>query len=83
MPKAKRVVFSFDERSLESLENLREEGNFNTLAQTVRESLHIAHALQKLAAEGFTEVSVRNPDSGDERVLVLPTLVGSRKQSDG
>jgi hypothetical protein len=53
MSKSRRVVFSFDERSLESLEKLTQQGRFSS-----------------------TEILVRNPDTKEERVLVIPTLQG-------
>ncbi len=74
MAKTRRVVFSFDERSLESLEKLTEQGRFTSMADTVRESLQISRALQSQAHQGFTEVIVRNPDTAEERILVIPTL---------
>lgn len=74
MAKTRRVVFSFDERSLESLEKLTEQGRFSSMADTVRESLQISRALQAQAQKGFTEVIVRNPETDEERVLVIPTL---------
>lgn len=80
MAKTRRVVFSFDERSLESLEKLTEQGRFASMADTVRESLQISRALQAQAQQGYTEVIVRNPETDEERVLVIPTLQpGSRK----
>jgi len=77
MPKNRRVVFTFDERSLDSLERLKEQGHFSSLADTVRESLQISRALQAQAKQGFTEVVVRNPDTKEERVLVIPKLTNS------
>jgi Arc/MetJ-type ribon-helix-helix transcriptional regulator len=74
MAKTRRVVFSFDERSLESLEKLTEQGRFSSMADTVRESLQISRALQSQANQGFTEVVVRNPESNEERVIVIPNL---------
>lgn len=74
MAKTRRVVFSFDERSLESLEKLTEQGRFASMADTVRESLQISRALQAQAQQGFTEVIVRNPETDEERVLVIPIL---------
>ena len=44
MAKSKRVVFSFDERSLRALEVMTEEGKYNSMADTVRESLQISRA---------------------------------------
>jgi Arc/MetJ-type ribon-helix-helix transcriptional regulator len=82
MPKNKRVVFSFDERSLESLEKLTQQGRFSSMADTVRESLQISRALQSQAGQGFTEVVVRNPETNEERVLVIPTLQTGSARSE-
>lgn len=83
MSKTKRVVFSFDERSLESLQDLTEQGRYSSMADTVRESLQISRALQSQAGQGFTEVMVRNPETDEERVLVIPTLQPSSKKPEG
>jgi Arc/MetJ-type ribon-helix-helix transcriptional regulator len=83
MSKNKRVVFSFDERSLESLQKLTEQGRFSSMADTVRESLQISRALQSQAGQGFTEVLVRNPETNEERVLVIPTLQAASAKSEG
>jgi Arc/MetJ-type ribon-helix-helix transcriptional regulator len=71
MANAKRVVFSFDERSLESLENLKEQGRFSSMGEAVRESLQINRALRSQAEQGFTEVIVRNPATKEERWIVI------------
>jgi Arc/MetJ-type ribon-helix-helix transcriptional regulator len=81
MSKTRRVVFSFDERSLESLQELTDQGRFSSMADTVRESLQISRALQAQAGRGFTEVLVRNPETNEERVLVIPTLQPGRPKS--
>lgn len=74
MPRAQRVVFSFDERSLESLQRIREQGRFSSMGDAVRESLQISRALQSQAEQGFSELVVRNPQTGEERVIVIPNL---------
>jgi len=74
MSKSKRVTFTFDERSLDTLEDMTEEGHFSSMAETVRESLKISRALQSQAKKGFTELNVRNPETGEERVIVIPHL---------
>jgi hypothetical protein len=74
MAKAQRVVFSFDERSLESLQKIKDQGQFSSMADAVRESLQISRALQAQAGQGYTEVVVRNPETKDERVIVIPNL---------
>ncbi len=73
MPK-RRVVFSFDERSLESLQNIKDQGRYSSLGEAVRESLQISKALQSQARQGFHEILVRNPDTNEERVIVIPML---------
>jgi Arc/MetJ-type ribon-helix-helix transcriptional regulator len=83
MAKTRRVVFSFDERSLESLEKLTEQGRFSSMADTVRESLTVSRALQSQANQGYTEVLVRNPETNEERVLVIPTMQSKPAQPDG
>lgn len=83
MSKNKRVVFTFDVRSLESLQKLTEQGRFSSMADTVRESLQISRALQSQAGQGFTEVMVRNPETHEERVLVIPTLQTGSANSEG
>jgi metal-responsive CopG/Arc/MetJ family transcriptional regulator len=70
----KRVVFTFDERSLDSLEKLKKEARFDSLADAVRNSLQVVRALQQQKQQGYTEVVVRNPDSKEERVVVIPNL---------
>lgn len=80
MAKTRRVIFSFDERSLESLEKLTAEGRFASMADTVRESLQISRALQSQAQQGFSEVIVRNPETDEERVLVIPLLQASTRK---
>jgi metal-responsive CopG/Arc/MetJ family transcriptional regulator len=70
----KRVVFTFDERSLDSLEKLKEHARFDSLAEAVRNSLQVARALQQQKVQGYTEVIVRNPESKEERVVVIPDL---------
>ena len=59
------------------------QGRFSSMADTVRESLQISRALQSQANQGFTEVIVRNPETNEERVLVIPTLQGPPSDKEG
>jgi len=79
MPKTQRVVFSFDERSLESLQQIKDQGRFNSMGEAVRESLQISRALQSQASQGFNEIIVRNPETREERVIVIPALLAPGK----
>ena len=67
-------MFSFDEQSLDSLKRITKQGRFPSMADTVRESLQVSRALQVHAGQGFTEVILRNPETQEERVLVIPGL---------
>ena len=75
MASTRRLVFTFDERSLESLQKIKQQGRFSSLADAVRQSLQISKALQSQSEQGFKEVIVRNPKTTEERVLVIPELV--------
>ena len=68
------VVFSFDGGSYGSLEKVKKRGHFASLADTVRQAVEVSGALQSQAQQGYTEVTVRNPETGVERVLVIPRL---------
>jgi hypothetical protein len=72
---SKRVLFSFNDHSYDSLEQMKSEGQFSTLADVVWQSLVVCKALQSHAKQGFTEVTVHNPETGEERILSLPKLV--------
>ena len=74
MAKTQRVVFTFDERSLASLKEMVDQGQFPSMAEAVRESLAVNRALQSQAKQGFTEIVVRDPESKQERVMILPSL---------
>ena len=73
--KSKRVVFTFDDQSIRTLESMTEEGKYSSMADCVRESLQITRALSTLAKRGYTEVIMRNPETGAERVVVIPRLL--------
>jgi hypothetical protein len=80
MASSKRVVFSFDERSYDNLQSLQRKGKFTTMADAVRDSLLITRGLQSQMEQGFTEVVVRNPGTGEERVAIVPSLTPLSKR---
>lgn len=80
MAKSRRLAFTFDERSYDALEEMTQTGHYSSMADTVRGSLQISRALQDQAKQGFTEVTLRNPDTGKERVVVIPILHGASKK---
>lgn len=74
MVESTRVVFTFDERSLDILKRMTENGRFRSMAETVRAALGITQVLQTQQAQGFTEVVVRNPETQQQRTIVIPAL---------
>ena len=68
-----RITFTFDNKSLERLKKMVDEGKFTSMADAVRESLAVNRALLSQAKQGFREVIVRDPKTGKERVMVLPS----------
>ena len=72
---SKRIMFTFDERSLQTLRQMTENAHYSSMADTVRDSLQLAHTLQEMARKGFTDVVVQNPETGAQRLLVIPRLI--------
>ncbi len=70
----KRVVFTFDEGSYKYLKDMAEERHSGSMAEALRASLAVRKALQSQAIKGFSEVIVRNPDTGKERVMAASAL---------
>lgn len=71
---SQRVVFSFDNSSLESLKQVQDRGDFPSMGTAVRESIQISEILQDQVAEGFTEVVLRNPKTNQEKSILIPSL---------
>ena len=73
-----RVIFTFDDRSIESLKYMTEDSGSSSMAATVREALRMAYALREQAKEGFVELILRNPSNGDRRTIVIDFLTRSQ-----
>lgn len=71
---SQRVVFSFDDNSLESLKQVQDRGEFPSMGTAVRESIQISEILQDQVAEGFSEIVLRNPKTNQEKTIVIPSL---------
>jgi hypothetical protein len=74
MPSSKRVLFTFDPRHYRNLKEVTAAGGFSSTADAVRDAVQVVRALQAQAVQGFSEVVVRNPQTKEERVVVLPAL---------
>ena len=68
--KYKKVIFTFSAESLAALEKLQEDGLYDSLAETVKDSLQILWVLQKESKQGYTELIVRNPKTDAEKVVL-------------
>ena len=71
---SQRVVFSFDSDSLQTLTNVKERGGFPSLGMAVRESIQLSDFLQNLVDKGFSEIIVKNPDTNQEKTIVVSSL---------
>ena len=78
---SKRIVFTFGPKNMGSLETVKEKGNFSSLGSAVRESILVNEVLHNQAAEGFTEVVVRNPKTKQEKTIVIPSMQESGANS--
>lgn len=79
---AQKVVFSFDEGSLDSLRNVKENGSFSSMGTAVRDSIQISEVLQDLVSKGFTEVILRNPKTDQEKSVIIPSLQKIAKNAE-
>jgi hypothetical protein len=75
----KRISFTFREKALRILEEMTREGNFASMVEIIQKSLQTCCILQKQAQDGFTEVIVRNHETGEERVIIVPPLQSPHK----
>jgi len=71
---SQRVVFTFDEGSLDSLKQVQTRADFPSMGTAVRDSIQLSEILQDQVAAGFTEVVLRNPRTNQEKTLVIPSL---------
>jgi hypothetical protein len=71
MNKKKRIAFSFDQRSFEALNHIKNSGGFSSLGETVKTALQILGTWQDLRSQGFSELLFRNPKTKEERICVI------------
>ena len=69
-----RIIFTFDKRSLQILEDMTRESEFPSMAATVRAALRVVRSLQEQAKRGFSDVIVQDPDTLEQRRLVIDFL---------
>lgn len=71
---SQRVVFTFDDASLESLKEMKERRGLPSLGTAMRESIEVSETLQEQVESGFTEIVLRNPSTNQERTIIIPAL---------
>ena len=64
------MVFTFEAESFSALEKLQEDGDYPSLAETVKDSLKIMRTLHQHAKRGYTELIVRNPNTDTEKLVL-------------
>jgi hypothetical protein len=64
-----RVAFTFDDRSLFALYSVNEWLMCRNYGEALTWSLRILWTLYKLREQGYTELIVRNPKTGEERII--------------
>jgi hypothetical protein len=66
-----RLTFNFDDPSLESLERLTREAGFPTMGATMHAAIQLIDEIRRHAADGCSEVILRNPGTGSSHHLRL------------
>jgi hypothetical protein len=79
---AQRIVFTFDDSSLDLLKQVQRRADLPSMAAALQDSLQINEFLQDQAEAGFSEVVLRNPTTSKEMKVSIPSLHRfARKQS--
>lgn len=73
-----RITFTFDDRSLSTLEDLKAKGRFSSMGEAVRDSLQLNSTVHSQELQGFTEVILRNPITREERIVVRPSAAPAK-----
>ncbi len=66
-----RVVFDFDDRNLAELKRITARAGYPSMGDTIHAALRVISILQEEAGEGETQLIVRNPMTGRQRVIEL------------
>jgi hypothetical protein len=74
MAKNKRIVFTFDQKTYDELERIRELGGFSSLAEAARESITLTRMLQIQSSLGFSDIQVNKPGTEERKTLICRSL---------
>jgi hypothetical protein len=70
----KEVLLVFNNMSYRILESMQELGGFPSAPATIHMALRILRALQEEALEGYSDVVVQHPFTGDQRIIDIPIV---------
>lgn len=73
--KTARLNMIFDDYFMGLLNSLTTEGHYTSKADVIREALATCYAVRSQMKRGYTELVVRNPETGQERVIVTRLLI--------
>lgn len=69
---SKRLSMTLDDASYRALTKMEESSG--SKANAMRDSLQLNYNVQRQAKDGFSRVVLQNPETGAERVLIIPSL---------
>jgi hypothetical protein len=72
--KTRRVTFSFGDVSHEDLSKMVKQGGFTGMEKPQNSFIHHHLCFPKPEPTGEKEIIVRNPETGEERIIVVPTF---------
>ncbi|MEK6927347.1 MAG: hypothetical protein AABX11_02850 [Nanoarchaeota archaeon] len=70
-----KVAFNFDEQSLAELEKIRLRYGLKTVEEAIITSLSVYRRVIKEYLQGYEELAVRNPKTGEERTFTPEAIL--------
>jgi hypothetical protein len=76
------VLVGLEEKTLEDLETLKERGEQPSMAQAMRAAINLNRFLSDQVEAGFDTIVVRDPRTGRERELAIPSLQRQQRRKE-
>ena len=67
----KRIYFDFSEEAEAQLKRVVRLGNYKTMADAIRIAIATEQGIQEEARRGYTQLILRNPNTGKELELII------------
>jgi hypothetical protein len=74
-----RLNITFTDAEIEMINTLVRECDFVTKGSAVRTAVRIVATLQQDMARGYSEIVMRNPDTGEQRGVIFVSLILLRR----